>query len=72
VSWARRCVIETDVEEELAGKGFLRCHKSYLIHMDRVRKLSGGQIVMEDGSIVAVSRSYGKAVKRALTLHFAR
>lgn len=61
-----------DVEEELAGKGFLRCHKSYLIHMDRVRKLSGGQIVMEDGSIVAVSRSYGKAVKRALTLHFAR
>lgn len=61
-----------DVEEELAAKGFLRCHKSYLVHMDRVKKLSGGQIVMEDGSIVTVSRSYGKAVKRELTLYFSR
>lgn len=58
-----------NVAEELAGKGFLRCHKSYLINMDRVKTFSGEQVVLEDGSILPVSRSYGKAVKRELTLH---
>lgn len=57
---------------ELAGKGFLRCHKSYLVHMDRVRTFSGEQVVLEDGTILPVSRSYGKAVKRELTLYFTR
>ncbi len=61
-----------NVAEELAGKGFLRCHKSYLIHMDRVKNFSGEQIVLEDGSILPISRPYGKAVKRELTLYFTR
>lgn len=60
------------VEAELAGKGFLRCHKSYLVHMDRVKTFSGEQVVLEDGTILPVSRSYGKAVKRELTLYFTR
>lgn len=61
-----------DVEKQLSGKGFLRCHKSYLVHMDRIKNFSGEHIVMEDGSSLPVSRSYGKAVKRELTLHFSR
>lgn len=60
------------VEAELAGKGFLRCHKSYLVHMDKVKSFSGEQIILEDGTILPVSRSCGKAVKRELTLYFAR
>lgn len=60
-----------DVEEQLSEKGFLRCHKSYLVHMDRVKNFSGDHIVMDDGSILPVSRSYGKEVKRELMLHFA-
>lgn len=60
------------VAEELSGKGFLRCHKSYLIHMERVKNFAGEHVVMEDGSILPVSRSYGKTVKRELTLYFTR
>lgn len=61
-----------DVAKELAGKGFLRCHKSYLVSMDRVKSFSGEELIMEDGTLLPVSRSYAKAVKRELTLHFAR
>lgn len=61
-----------DVAKELAGKGFLRCHKSYLIHMNRVKNFTGEQIELEDGSILPVSRSYGKTVRKELTLYFTR
>ncbi|MCM1063158.1 MAG: LytTR family DNA-binding domain-containing protein [Eubacterium sp.] len=61
-----------DVAEELAGKGFLRCHKSYLIHMDRVKHFSGEKVTLEDGSVLPISRSYGKEVRKELTLYFTR
>lgn len=60
------------VAEELAGAGFLRCHKSYLVNMDRVKTFSGEQLVLENGCVLPVSRAYGKAVKKELTLHFSR
>ncbi len=60
------------VEEELAEKGFLRCHKSYLVNRDRVKSFSGEQVVLEEGTVLPVSRAYCKEVKRELTLYFSR
>lgn len=60
------------VEESLEGKGFLRCHKSYLVNMERVKTFSGEQVVLEEGTVLPVSRAYGKEVKRELTLYFSR
>lgn len=50
------------------GEKFLRCHKSFLVNLDKVTRFSMNRIVLEDGTSVPVSRSYAKDVKRRLLL----
>ena len=52
-------------EQEL-GETFLRCHKSYLVNMERIRSYSGTEIGMQGEAVIPVSRSYAKEVKRKL------
>lgn len=55
-----------DVEASLKGTGIIRCHRSYLVNINRIKVLKHDKgravIVMEDrtGSEVPVSRSYYK------------
>lgn len=56
------------VEEKALGGEFLRCHRSFLVHTNRIRKYSGGQIELQDGSAIPVSRSYAKCVHQRLML----
>ena len=39
----------SDMEEALSGKGFLRIHKSYLVNMNHVSKISNYQTFMDIG-----------------------
>ncbi len=57
-----------DQAQRELGEGFLRCHRSYLINMEQIRKVSAVEIVLETGSRVPISRSYAKEVKRRLIL----
>lgn len=50
------------------GESFLRCHRSYLVNMDRIRKYSGSEILLEGDIVIPISRSYRKAVKQRLML----
>ena len=50
------------------GESFLRCHRSFLVNMDRIRKYSSNEIVLEGDITIPISRSYGKAVKQRLML----
>lgn len=50
------------------GEGFLRCHRSFLVNMEHIRKHSVEEIVLQNGKVIPVSRSYAKEVKRKLML----
>lgn len=50
------------------GESFLRCHRSFLVNMDRIRKYSGSEIVLEGDISIPISRSYGKTAKQRLML----
>lgn len=51
---------------EIAEKvpvSFVRCHKSYLVNMDRIAELVGGEAVMRSGARVPVSQRYRRAMR---------
>lgn len=45
----------TELERRL-GSGFFRCHRSYLVNLDRVRGCGGGLVTLSGGGAVPVSR----------------
>lgn len=47
-------------EELLSGKGFFRVHKSYIINLNRIDKISGNQVHVS-GEKIPVGRSYQQA-----------
>jgi DNA-binding LytR/AlgR family response regulator len=63
------------LEGELAGAGFLRVHRSYVVNLARVREVERGRggellLVMDDraAETVPVSRRNAPAVRRALDI----
>ena len=57
-----------ELERELEGGGFLRCHKSYLVQERYVRSWKENALWLEDGTEIPISRTYEKAVNRRLML----
>ncbi len=58
-----------ECEELLADFGFLRCHQSHLVNRHFVKswvKENGGQLLLENGTLVPVSRSKKEAVANEL------
>lgn len=53
-----------DVERELEGHGFLRCHQSYIVNMEQVRTVED-DFLMASGVRVPIRRRGGKAVRDA-------
>ncbi|QNM05325.1 LytR/AlgR family response regulator transcription factor [Qiania dongpingensis] len=51
-----------DVEQELASHGFLRCHQSFLINMERVQAALD-DFVMESGTRVPIRQRGAKAIR---------
>ena len=54
-----------DHMSELLPAHFLRCHRSFIVNMEKVKKLnlSEGMIELDNGETVPLSRSYRKAVR---------
>ena len=52
-----RCYGKLDHLERQLPDQFLRCHKSFLVNMDRIRNFEKHQIELESGRMVDVSRS---------------
>lgn len=52
-----------DYEFELAGKGLVRVHAGYMVAMKYCAKIEKGQIVMEDGTEIPISRDRKNMVK---------
>lgn len=60
----------TSMENELASKGFIRCHKGYLVNPDFIEKYKGNCLEIkgaENGvQEIPIGRSYEKEVKRKI------
>lgn len=59
-----------DMEGALGGKGFIRCHKGYLINAAYIERLRSAELVLWDGEQrwrLPVGRSYEKEVRRKVT-----
>lgn len=56
----------SDYEERLSPEGFFRIHRGYLISLSKVMKLSGKEVIMEDGTSLPVSRTKESKLKEAL------
>ena len=56
------------VEEELRKDDFLRCHRSFLVNIRKIKNFSNHRIELVNGSSIPISRSYSKEVKRQLML----
>ena len=57
-------------DEKLSKEGFFRVHRSYLIQISKIVRISGTDVVMENGDSLPVSRSRMKEL-RGLLLKFA-
>lgn len=51
------------IEEALYGKGFVRLHKSYVVAKQMIVQLNANSVVLRDGSIIPVGRTYEKNLK---------
>lgn len=45
---------------------FLKCHRSYLVNPAYLREYTGGQCILEDGSVIPVARSRQQSVKEKM------
>lgn len=52
-----------NIEKELAGKNFVRCHKGYLVNLKHIGRLRNSEIELAGGMIIPIGRSYEKEVK---------
>lgn len=55
-----------DLEEELAGEGFIRIHKGYLVNYRFIQVVEGGDVVLTDGERLPVSRRKERETKERL------
>ena len=44
------------VAEQLPEPPFVRCQKSFIVHLGAVRHISGGLLQMNDGQSISISR----------------
>ena len=52
-----------DLSRQLDNR-FLQCHKSYLVNMDHVRQFCGDRFLMDNGTMIPISQSKRKDVRR--------
>ncbi len=62
---------ENELEQLLDYNCFLQVHKSFLINLNHVEKLSGSNIIMKNGAVIPVSRKNTVKVKRQFLLFLA-
>ncbi|SFL36468.1 two component transcriptional regulator, LytTR family [Lachnospiraceae bacterium KH1T2] len=55
-----------DYEEELSEYGFIRCHRSYLVNLEHVSRISGKEMIMDNDHKIPLSRMKEKKVRQAL------
>lgn len=58
------------VEKALDPARFVRCHRSYLVGLSGVRKLTRTDVILDDGRAIPLSRRMAEAVRRAFIRYY--
>ena len=56
--------------EKLLGEGFVRCHRSYLVGIKIIARLSKNEVFMDNGKILPMSRSAAPFVHKAFVSYY--
>lgn len=56
--------------EKLAGEGLIRCHRSYLVGLKHIARLSKTEVILDDGRILPLSRGAAAAVHKAFISYY--
>lgn len=59
-------VTTTEMELKLDRKRFLRIHKSFIVGLQHISKITGGQVELNDGTVLPIGNTY----RRELLEHF--
>lgn len=62
----------SDYEERLSSEGFFRIHRSYLVPLAKIERISGKEVIMEDGTALPISRSKVNSLKDMLFSYVSR
>lgn len=61
-----------NMSRKLKGKGFIRCHKGYLVNAKYISRVRSNELELSDGTVIPLGRSYEKEVKRAILEYMRR
>ena len=56
--------------ERLLGEGFIRCHRSYLVGLKHISRLSKTEVVLDNGKTLPLSRSAAPLVHKAFISYY--
>lgn len=56
--------------EKLLGEGFSRCHRSYLVGLKHVARLSRTEVILDNGKTLPLSRSAAPLVHKAFISYY--
>ena len=54
-----------EIEQKILSDDFMRCHTSFLVNFSYVKECMKKRLVLEDGQIIDISRSYWGSVEKA-------
>ena len=56
--------------EKLLGNGFVRCHRSYLVGLKNIARLSKTEVILDNGKTLPLSRSAAASVHKAFIAYY--
>ena len=59
--------LENKIETRLGDRSFYRCHQSYIVNTNHIRKLDGNDILMKNGDRIPMRKSGRDAIRAELT-----
>lgn len=57
--------------EKLLGEGFIRCHRSYLVGLKHIARLSRTEVILDNGKALPLSRGAAPLVHKAFISYYA-
>lgn len=55
-----------ELEDQYGGLGFYRIHRTYIVNMERVKKVMGKEVLLDNGTSIGVSQRRMTSFKKAL------
>lgn len=56
--------------EKMLGEGFVRCHRSYLVGLKYISRISRAEVILDSGKVLPLSRSAAAIVHKAFISYY--